>query len=165
MLLLLLTMKFIFMNKEQERLLWKYIDGECNQIEKADIEKQLEEDPEFFEEYMLCLQLHSKFNKIHQRKGRKKEENEVIDLSFLDDVEMKSVPALSMVGFTAFKVFTSALIAFLWVSGFELIKYIYAHASNMSLFSLILAYALMSAISLYIPITMYRKTKKFLLAD
>jgi len=153
------------MNKEQERLLWKYIDGECNPTETAHIEKQLEEDPEFFEEYMLCLQLHAKFNKIHQRKGRKKEENELIDLSFLDDVEMKYVPAISISEFAVFKIFTSALIAFLWISGFELIKYIYAHASNMSLFNLILAYALMSYISLYIPITMYRKTKKYLLAE
>ena len=153
------------MNKEQEKLLWRYIDCECDPSELEQVEIQLEEDSEFFENYMLCLQLHAKFNKIHQVKGRKKEDNEKIDLSFLDDLEMKHAPAILMREFSLFKIFTSILVAFLWVTGYEMIKYIYTHAGDMSILNLILAYTLMSFISLYIPLVMYKKIKKYLFVN
>lgn len=146
-------------------LLWRYIDGECNPIELEQIEKQLETDPEFFEEYMLCLQLHAKFNKIHQRKGRKKEINESIDLSFLDDVEMKYTSALATREANVIKFFTSTFVALLWLSGFQMFKYIYALSFNMSFFETLLYCMLISFICIIIPIGMYVQGKKRMLIN
>lgn len=58
----------VFMTVEKEMLLWKLIDGECNEQEERDVKRMIQINDEWRQEYESMLEMHQSFKQLLGKK-------------------------------------------------------------------------------------------------